>query len=76
VKEAMEMEDKESWRLATYEKIVALRKNDTWYLVSFLNGWKPIGCKWMFRKNIGLDGNDKNHKARLVAKGYSEVEWI
>jgi hypothetical protein len=37
VKEAMEMEDKESWILAMDEKMVALRKNDTWDLVLLLD---------------------------------------
>jgi hypothetical protein len=76
MKEAMEMEDKESWRLAMDEEMVALRKNDTWDLVPFPDGWKPIGCKWVFKKKIGLDGNVEKHKARLVAKGYSQVEGI
>jgi hypothetical protein len=33
-----------------------------------LDGWKPIGCKWVLKKKIGLDDNLENHKARLVAK--------
>jgi hypothetical protein len=40
-------------------------------LVPFLDGWKLIGCKWVFKKKINLDGNVENKKARLVAKGYS-----
>jgi hypothetical protein len=71
MKEVMEMEDKESWRLDIDEEMVALRKNDTWDLVPF-----PNGCKWVFKKNIGLDGNVEKHKARLVEKGYSQVEGI
>jgi hypothetical protein len=39
------------------EEMDAIRKNDTWDLVSFLDGRKPIGCKWVLKKNIGLDGN-------------------
>jgi hypothetical protein len=58
------------------EEMDSLRKNDTWDLVPFLNGWKPIGCKWVFKKKINLDGNVEKHKARLVAKGYSQVEGI
>jgi hypothetical protein len=38
LKEAMEMEDKESWRLAMDEEMNALIKNDTWDLVSLLDG--------------------------------------
>jgi len=76
VKKAMEMEDIESWRLAMDEEMVSLKKNDTWDLVPFPNGWKPIGCKWVFKKMISLDGSVENHKTKLVAKGYSHVEGI
>jgi hypothetical protein len=67
----MDMEDKESWRLAMDEEMDALRNNDTWDLVPVFDGKKPIGCKWVFKKKIGLDGSVEKHKTRLVAKGYS-----
>ena len=53
MKEEMEMEDKESQIFSMDGKMVAFRKDDTWNLVPFLDGWKPIGCKWVFKKKIG-----------------------
>jgi len=38
MKEAMDMEDKESWRLVVDEEMDALRKNDKWDLVPVPNG--------------------------------------
>jgi hypothetical protein len=38
VKEAMEIENSEHWRLAMDEEMVALRKTDTWDLVLLLDG--------------------------------------
>jgi hypothetical protein len=76
VKEAIEMEDKESWRLVMDEEMVSLINNDTWNLVSFPDGKKPIVCKWVFKKKIKLYGNVENQKTRLIAKGYSLVEGI
>ena len=76
MKEAMEMENNESWRLAIDEEIAALRKNDTWDLVPLLDGRKPVGCKWVFKKKVGSDGSVEKYKVRLVAKGYSQVEGI
>ena len=74
MKETMEMENKESWRLAMEEKMASLRKNDTQVLVSLPNGQKPIRCIWAFKNKIGLDGSVE--KARLVVKGCSQVEGI
>lgn len=43
-------------------------------MVLLPNEEKPIGCKWVFKKKIGLDGNVEKHKEGFVAKGYSQVE--
>ena len=55
VKEAMEMENKESWRLSMDKDIDTLRNNDTWYLVLLLDGWKLVGCKRVFINKIGSE---------------------
>jgi hypothetical protein len=76
MKDAMEMENKEFWRLDMDEEIDSLRNNDTWDLLPFSDGRKLIGCIWVLKKKICLYGNVENMKARLVAKGYSYVEGI
>lgn len=53
------------------EEAVVLKKNDTWDLVPLLEGYKPIGWKWVFKKKIGLKGGVKKHMTWLVLKGYS-----
>jgi hypothetical protein len=35
-------------------------------------GCKPVGCKWVFKKKLRLDGTIEKYKARLVAKGYTQ----
>jgi hypothetical protein len=45
VKEEMDMEDKESCRLAMDEEMDSFINNDTWDLVSLPNGKNPTGCK-------------------------------
>jgi hypothetical protein len=37
-------------------------------------GCQPIGCKWIFKKKLRLDGTIERYKARLVAKGYIQKE--
>lgn len=71
VREAMGMHDVDSWMEAMNEEMEALKKNATWNLVPFPEGQKPIGCKWVFKKKLGLDGSVEKYNAQLVAKGYS-----
>ena len=45
--------------------------NQIWFLVDPLEGIVPIGCKWIYKKKIELDGKIEAYKVRLVVKGYS-----
>lgn len=53
VREAMSMCDANSWMEAMNKEIVALKKNDTCDLVLLIEGKKPVGCKWVFKKKLG-----------------------
>jgi hypothetical protein len=46
--------------------------NGTWEVVDHPYGWKPIGCKWVFKKKLRPNGTIERYKARLVAKGYTK----
>ena len=39
-------------------------------------GHKPLGCKWIFKKKIKVDGSIDKYKARLVIKGYRQREGV
>ncbi|KAL0320343.1 UNVERIFIED_CONTAM: Retrovirus-related Pol polyprotein from transposon RE1 [Sesamum radiatum] len=39
-------------------------------------GKRPIGCKWVFKTKLPIDGTVERYKARLVAKGFNQVEGI
>jgi ATP-binding cassette subfamily B (MDR/TAP) protein 1 len=56
--------------------MVALDKNDAWYLFDLPIGINLVGRKWVFKKTLNVEGNVENYKAHLVAKGYSRVEGI
>lgn len=48
---------------AMNEEMVVLKKNATWDPVPFPEGRKLIGCKWVFKKKLGLDGSVEKYKA-------------
>ena len=50
--------------------------NKTWKLVDLPPGSKPIGCKWIFKRKMKVDGTIDKFKARLVVKGFIQKEGI
>ena len=49
-----------------------LISNRIWKLVDLPPGCKNIGCKWVLRKKLKLDGSIDKFKARLVAKSFKQ----
>ena len=43
-----------------------------WDLIEALEGIKPIGRKWVYKRKRGVDGKVEIYKARMIAKGYSK----
>ena len=52
----------------------SILSNGTWELSELSFGCKPVGCKWLFKKNLRPNGTIDKYKARLVAKGYTQKE--
>jgi hypothetical protein len=48
--------------------------NGTWEVVERPYGCKPVGCKWVLKKKLRLNGTIDKYKARLMAKGYTQKE--
>ncbi|KAL0294442.1 UNVERIFIED_CONTAM: Retrovirus-related Pol polyprotein from transposon TNT 1-94 [Sesamum radiatum] len=49
-----------------------MSSNKVWTLVDPPKGVKPVGCKWVYKRKLGADGEVTTFKARFVAKGYTQ----
>lgn len=68
----MSSHDAVFWKEAIDDEMHSIITNQTWVLVDLSQGYKPIGCKWVFRRKLRSDGTIEKFKARLVAKGCGE----
>ena len=67
----MSSDDAILWQGAIEVELESMCFNEVWDLVEALEGIKPIGCKWVYKRKRRVDGKVETYKARLVAKGYS-----
>ncbi|KAL8118911.1 hypothetical protein AgCh_016413 [Apium graveolens] len=74
--EAMSSVDSEKWHSAMKSEMESMYTNQVWTLVEAPEGVKPIGCKWVYKRKIGADGQVETYKARLVAKGFRQRQGI
>ena len=74
--EAMLDVDHEKLMEAMKSEIDSLHSNQIWSLVDPPECIVPIGCKWIYKKKIGLDGKVETYKVRLVGKGYNQRKGI
>ena len=46
--------------------------NKVWSLVDFPEGIKFIGCEWVIKKKIDMDGKMVTYNVRSMTKGYNQ----
>ncbi|GKB62086.1 zinc finger, CCHC-type containing protein [Tanacetum coccineum] len=74
--EAMKSQDIAFWKEAINDEMHSIMGNNTWVLVNLPLGYKPLGCKWIFKRKLKVDGTIKKFKARLVIQGFKQKSWI
>src|SRR6185503_20026705 len=74
IAEAYACSDADDWKEAVQSEMDSILSNGTWELIERSYGCNPVGCKWVFKKNLRPDGTIENYKAQLVAKGYTQKE--
>ena len=68
----MSSPEREKWKDAMEKEIRSIKVNEVWELVEVPKGKKTIGCKWVYKWKVDIDGSVERYKGRLVAKGYSQ----
>jgi len=84
-KAALRSPEAREWQDTMHQEWQALIENHTFNIVAKGNTVhtpmtdrtveEPIGCKWIYKREINLDGSTR-YKARLVIKGYDQREGI
>ena len=75
-KHAMDDPDKDKWLTTMEQEMESMYSNYVWELVDVPESVRPIGCKWIYKKNRGVDGKVETFKAQLVDKGYTQKEGV
>nr|GEZ76805.1 zinc finger, CCHC-type [Tanacetum cinerariifolium] len=65
--EAMQSQDYAFWKEAIDDEISSIMENNTWVLSDLPPGCKPLGCKWIFKRKMKVDGTINKFKARLFS---------
>ena len=51
-KEAMDSSESPLWKKAIDSEIKSIMENNTWILTNLPPGYKPVCCKWVFKKKL------------------------
>lgn len=74
--EAMRSHDAPFWNEVINDEMDSIMGNNTWILADLPPKCKPIGCKWIFKKKLRIDGTVEKFKARLVVQGFTQKPGI
>ncbi|GJV15628.1 zinc finger, CCHC-type containing protein [Tanacetum coccineum] len=66
----------EGTREAINDEMDSIIDNNTWVFADLPPGYKPLGCKWIFKIKLKVDGTIKKFKARLVIQGFKQKSRI
>ncbi|GKB66683.1 zinc finger, CCHC-type containing protein [Tanacetum coccineum] len=72
VSEEVTKEDVAFWKEAINDDIDSIMGNNTWVLADLPQDCKPLGCKWIFKRKLKVDGTIEKFKARLVIQGFKQ----
>ncbi|GJR40765.1 zinc finger, CCHC-type containing protein [Tanacetum coccineum] len=69
--ESMKSQDVAFWKETNNDEMDSIMDNNTWVLVDL-----PLGCKWIFKRKLKVNGTIDKFKARLVIQGFKQKSGI
>ncbi|GJW85690.1 zinc finger, CCHC-type containing protein [Tanacetum coccineum] len=64
------------WKEAINDKMDSIKGNNTWVLTDLPPGYRPLGCKWIFKRKLKVDGTVEKFKERLVIQIFKQKSGI
>ncbi|GJV11570.1 zinc finger, CCHC-type containing protein [Tanacetum coccineum] len=74
--EVMKSQDVTFWKEAINDEMGFIMDNNTWVLADLPPGCKPLGCKWIFKRKLKVDGTIEKFKEKLVIQGFKQKSGI
>nr|GEZ73666.1 zinc finger, CCHC-type [Tanacetum cinerariifolium] len=74
--ETMKSQDVAFWKEAINDDIYSIIGNNNWMLADLPSGFKPLGCKWIFKRKLKVDGTVEKFKATLVIQCFKQNSRI
>ena len=69
VKEAISSSESEKWKEAM-EEMRYIEANEVWELVELPKGKKTIGCKWVYKRKLDVDGSEMPCHRRFLSAAW------
>ena len=66
IEDALSCNHSEEWKSAADLEYSSLLDNETWELVKLPEGWKTVGCKWVFRVKYDVKAESSALKVDLL----------
>ncbi|GJZ69031.1 zinc finger, CCHC-type containing protein [Tanacetum coccineum] len=70
--EAMKSQDVAFGKESINDEMDSIMDNNTWVLTDLPPGCRPLGCKWIFKRKLKVDGTIEKFKTRLVIQGFKQ----
>nr|GEZ65476.1 hypothetical protein [Tanacetum cinerariifolium] len=64
--EELKFQDVAFWKEAINDETDFIMGNNTWVLAELTSSSKPLGCKWIFKRKLKIDGTVEKFKAILI----------